>query len=276
MTILPIVNLIPALLGRVSSILPLLARKAERRRKLPDYVNSCMLHTGRCGSQVLADMLRQHPHIKWYNEIFENFDRHYPRLKRRENRTEACLKINMATCQNKVFGFETKFLPEQQLRARWIGLPLRSYILLLQKIGFTRFILLRRNNYLRRAASVLIGQQTKTWRITKNAKSVTRVRINPEAFPVGNAVKPLLTHFRELDENYATAANMLRDSTLLELEYEKHILANPAVAYRMSCEFLDVEPLTDSVKIRSRKINPFPLELMIENYSEITSILTGT
>ena len=182
----------------------------------------------------------------------------------------------MATCRNKVFGFETKFLPEQQLRREWIGLPLKTYLELLQELGFTHFILLRRRNYLRRAVSALAGRQTKRWQTRRRAGMPTRVRIDPRVFPTGNIAKPLLEHFRDLDMNYHSASEALEGIPCLELEYEMHILTDPSIAYRMVLDFLGLEALTDAVSIRLQRTNPFPLEDMIENYDEVVSALTDT
>ena len=73
---------------------------------------------------------------------------------------------------------------------------------------------------------------------------------------------------------YAEARRELSGCSTLELDFETHILPDPASAYRAVCNYVEVEPTP--VRIRHQRVNPFPLAELVSNYQEIESLLRGT
>ena len=113
-----------------------------------------MLHIGRCGSSVLGNMLDAHTKIYWAGEIFED----YTHGDNSVDKAALVGKIFNEKCHRKtsrIFGFETKYLPQQHLSHKCINMDLGNYIDLLRKLDVTKYIVLHRKNYLRYVAKPL-------------------------------------------------------------------------------------------------------------------------
>ena len=61
---------------------------------------------------------------------------------------------------------------------------------------------------------------------------------------------------------------------LLQLVYEETLEADPQVAYRQLCAWLDLE--VEPVTLLYRRINPEPLPQLIANWEEIRGLLEPT
>lgn len=236
--------------------------------------NIAMLHAGRCGSSVLADLLNQHPDVRWAGELFENMLPAYYRM-HSGKRAYHVIANSMYERKDKHYGFDSKYLPEQQLRPELANKTPDEYVALLEKLGFNYFILLNRRNHLRRAVSVAIGSKTGQWN-TFHAHDVkkTTARLDPERFISYGKEMTLKNYFRSLDETYATLKKRLNGNNLLELSYEDDIQKDPQIAYQKTCHFLDIEP--EPVTVRLQKINPQPISRLVENFEEVALSLKGT
>lgn len=232
-----------------------------------------MLHIGRCGSSVIGRMLNAHPRIYWAGEIFED----YSHGEKDTDRDEFVKQLYYPECRReitRVFGFETKYLPQQHLSGNCINMELGEYITLLRKIGVTRFIVLHRRNYLRHTISFLVGAQTKQWHSSDRATSPTRVHIDVNNLRTEQRRQPLLQLFHDLDEEYNKLQRLLAEDDVLYLIYEEDVLENPAIAYRKICRFLGVSE--ESPGIELQRTNPFSYREMVDNFDEVEAALAGT
>lgn len=262
-----------------STGLGMVARRLRRRvhefaNKKVRVGNIAMLHAGRCGSTVLADLLNQHPDVRWANEPFESMKPAYYRMNP-AGRARQVIADRLYREKTRFFGFDSKYLPEQHLRPELANKSPEAYVTLLEELGFRYFILLDRKNHLRRAVSVAVGDRTGQWN-TSNAAEVrkARVRLDPLRFLSYGKEMPLLTYFENLDNTYAALKRRLAGQRLLELVYEEDIQRDPGVAYRKACQFIGVEP--QPVRVRMQKINPEPLHALVENLDEVAAYLRGT
>src|SRR5688572_28775150 len=100
--------------SRNSTGLGLYARQVRteyrRMRSRKRVGNIAMLHAGRCGSSVLADLLNQHPDIRWGGEPFENMLPAYYRMNAKK-RAYHVIKNSMYAGDIRYYGFDSKYLP---------------------------------------------------------------------------------------------------------------------------------------------------------------------
>jgi len=232
-----------------------------------------MFHTGRCGSTVLGRMLNDHYQVFWANEIFHE----YMNSANPESGKVFAEKIINASrnAQNKrIYGFETKYLPQQHLSKKCINLELNEYVSHLRKLKFKKFIILHRENYLRRAVSAEVGRQTKRWHTNENIQNLKKITLKVDSYPTGGHYEPLLDLFVSIDKYYNTLNNLLIDDDTLSLTYENDILVNPEIAYAKVCKFLSITE--ESPEINLKRTNPFLLKDMIENFDEVKEYFADT
>jgi hypothetical protein len=239
--------------------------------------NVAMFHVGRSGSTVLARLLDQHPRVWWdgetyYNrweqlggspDLFGSFDpaRH--------------LRRRMRAAGDRYYGFEVKFLPEQQLKI--IQMELADFVDSICDLGISHFISLKRKNYVRRTLSQLIGRKTQVRHIDRGARStLTRVRIDVDCVEIGvtGSAKPLLERFHELDAAHGELDRLLANKRALHLTYEDDILDDPQRAVERVCAFLNIEP--HEGRVSHGRTNPFRIDEMVENFDELARVLSGT
>src|SRR5262245_46797004 len=232
--------------------------------------NVAMLHAGRCGSTVVGEMLGDHPRVQWAGEIFEGMQWQSPR---RADVTAHIERSCYATL-SPYYGFETKFLPQHHLSADGIDMELADYLELLRSLHFSKFILLGRRNYLRRAVSTVVARARDEWHTKVAPVEATRVHLDVNAFQTGNCKEPLVDAFRRMDDDFALARRLLQGDHLLELESEEDVLDDPTVAYRKVCQFVGIEPRKARVKLQ--RTNPFPYDALIDNLDEVTAVLRDT
>jgi hypothetical protein len=230
-----------------------------------------MFHTGRCGSTVIGEMLNKNQEIAWRREIFEPF-RERVTNNHRDFMLET-LQRDREKFEGKIYGFETKYLPQQHLNKRTLNISLPEYIKALLSLNFDRFIVLHRKNYLRKAVSAEVGRMNQVWHTTEAASKATSVKIDLESFELGNRKDPLIKLFVQLDESYAEIQELLPAGSLL-LTYEDDVLHEPNIGYLRACDYLGIEPR--KVTVPFERTNPFRLEEMIENFGEIQNLLCGT
>lgn len=245
-------------------------------RALPPVPGSvAMLHTGRVGSTVVAKMLRGHSGIVWDGELFEKFKKGNLPEQHSVSGPFDVLRWRMRHARGRVYGFETKSHRLQHLSPTQLDLSTEVYVERLHALGFSRFILLRRKNYLRQAVSAGVGRADERRHIKKGEKAeVVRIKLDLERTILATGTIPLLQRFAEFDALYDTFDRLLTGDEVLRLTYEDHIEQNPRVAYEKICTFLGlpVEP----ADIKLRKTNPYPLSDILLNYDEVAALLRGT
>ncbi|MPY87959.1 MAG: hypothetical protein GEU99_08565 [Luteitalea sp.] len=231
--------------------------------------NVAMFHTGRCGSQVLGDMLNQHPMIFWAGEIFQQHMK--DKRKKAPNFVERTIDASRCTKASGIYGFETKHLPQLHFAEWCINMALGDYVSLLRKLDFQKFIILHRENYLRRTISVEVLGKTKAPHSRSEVRAVTKVSIDIDG---SNGRIPLLDLFHSLDEHYGMLKDLVAPEEILFLRYEQDILEDPRKAYRKICQFLRIEDAHPTVDLK--RTNPFAYEELIENLDEVRAALRNT
>lgn len=244
---------------------------ALRRRNR--VANIAMLHAGRCGSSVLADLLGQHPGFRWVGEPFENMLPAYYRMDARR-RAEAVIGNSLYFRDCRYYGFDSKYLPEQHLHPDLANKTPAEYVALLDRLGFTHYILLDRRNHLRRAISLAIGTQTRLWNTDRSPPREARARIDPGRFTSYGREMPLERYFESLEERHGEFRRLLQGHRLLELTYEDDIERDPRTAYHKTCAFLGIAPVP--VEVRLQRLNRRPARELVENFDELERALRGT
>lgn len=233
-----------------------------------------MFHFGRCGSTVVGDLLHQHPNIYWDGEVFyrkwAQFDF---RLDPFDSST--FIKRQRRIAGKRYYGYEMKIHPEQEFAL--VHQSLEKHVEDTLTLGFDKFIILERRNYIRRMLSQIIGGMNKVRHIdVKQKPKLTRFHLELEnmSFGVVKNPRPLIRCFEEIDRSYRDLEKMLKDHDVLSINYEEHILPDPRIAYKKICEYLGIEP--QDVEVRLKRTNPFPISEMVENYDELEAMLKGT
>lgn len=265
-------------LKRVPLVLPAYWTLNRFRNALFRGTNVVMLHPGRCGSTVVADLLDQHPRVYWAKELFlEYMNRPFERTPRW---IERHIERSRAKSAKPVYGFESKYLPEQELGAWCLDMPLAEYLALLRRLRFNRFIVLHRKNYLRRAVSAKVGLVRQKWERAseeENARAPEapdRVALDVGAFRTGAVTQPLIELFRSLDAQHVKARELLDPAESLFLTYEDDIEDDPRKAYRQICAFLKIPPGEPAVRLK--RTNPFPWRTIVQNPGDVEAALRGT
>lgn len=231
-----------------------------------------MLHTGRCGSTVLGNMLNAHSQVFWGGEIFESL-MNPEGIQNSAGALSGAINSSRARSVSKIFGFETNYLPQQHLSDNCLNICLENYVSSLRDLGFSYFIVLNRKNYLRRAISIEIGRQKSSWHSKSDVVAPTKIRIDPDSFQTGYKRETLLKSFSCMEVNYSLLCKLVSDNCLV-LNYEDDVLADPRVAYKKVCRFLKISD--ESPKITLKRTNPFSYEQMIINFDEVSEALKNT
>lgn len=248
--------------------------KVARRTKS----RSVMFHIGRSGSSVLADMLAQHPDMRWDGEIYER------QLQALEDASGALevggseprvdplqvLNRHLAGLPDVHYGFEAKFFHLQAC-----GVDLETYVDGLRRLGIDKFIVLQRKNSLRKIISSLVARQTGVWHVpAAKPAPVVKVFVNTNLLEVDRQRKPLLEFLDSYKFDFERLAAILNGSSVLRLSYEDDIQAAPMLAYGKVMDYLGLP--SGSPTIRLARTNPYPLDQLIENYSEVRAVLSAT
>jgi len=242
-------------------------RKPTRRarRAAGPSTRIAMIHHGRCGSQVLGDLLNQHSRILWEGEIFEKFMNKLPK------HPTPHLRQRLRECNKAMYGFETKHYHPDQMGVGW-----GDYLASLEELGFRKFILQRRVNLLRAVVSAIVSiHKGNVYHLPAGATaSLRKVRLDPQAVHFDVEPFGLLGVLRLRAERLESARRLLDGHDVLCLTYEEDIAEDPTRAYRRACDFLGIEP--EPVEIKYGRTTPFPLCDVIENFDEVKAALAGT
>lgn len=228
-----------------------------------------MLHVGRCGSTVVAEMLGRHPSISWDGEVFE------PKVRAKIGYEDvppvAFLRDRIARAPE-IYGFEIKYLPSHHQRV--LGLDLEGILQLTDSVGVSLYVTLHRRNYLRRVVSGVIGRERRRWHRTSDQPTPdTKVRVDLGAVPFGPR-QPLLEVLEEMKKGEADLKSALLDRAALHLTYEDDVAIDPVKAYTSVCEFIGITP--EDVRPALGRTGTDRLESMVTNYDEIVEALSGT
>lgn len=240
-----------------------------------------MFHIGRSGSTVVADMLRRHPGIFWDGEVYERYFQAWVKTNNRLflSGSEDCpldaigeVGTRLAVSDKPWYGFEVKFFHLQHGK---IGL--KEYVGALREMGFSRFVVLERRNYLRKVVSGMIASKSGIWHLGSDSlldNPVRRVRLNPAAIKMDRQVQPLLTLLEGYRRGFAELSAVLAPEETLWLTYEDDVMEDPMRAY---LRIVDHFGLARRPAVpRFRRTTPVRLEQALENLEKIRACLAGT
>lgn len=182
------------------------------------------------------------------------------------------LRMRMTLAGLRVFGFETKYLDGADFER--LDMSLEVYIEALRDLGFTHFILLERNNMLRRFVSTAVGRERDGQWHNRGDQTLTTIAFDTENVRSGPIRRPLLEWFERIEHDKHRLYECLHDSNLLRITYEDHIRDNPKRAYRKICSFLGLDH--EPAEITIKKSNPYPLQDILTNYEEVATKLKGS
>jgi hypothetical protein len=234
-----------------------------------------MLHSGRCGSSVLGNMLNAHSKFVWAGEIFEE---HMGFNAQTASETNGLVTKTISSSRDSscsmIYGFATKYLSQQHLSSECLNIGIVDYVTLLDEMGFSHFIVLNRNNYLRRALSALVGKATGKWHSHDEIRMPTNVTVDIDSYLSGSESKSLLEFFASSDQRRNQLTRALSNRNALLLTYEDDVQDDPLIGYRKICNFLGI--VDEAPTINLRRTNPFNCEQIIANYAEVQAALDGT
>lgn len=231
---------------------------------------AALLHVGRSGSTVLGSMLGQHRRVFWDGEAIVQ-----PLVEGWEQVGVESVR-SLLQDRGKRAGARFHLISVKFYHFDRHGLDSQSGIRLLEELGFTHFIVLRRRNLLRKLVSSLIASRTGRYhRQTGDAApQPTPVRIDPSRVEIDGCNKPLLQHLDSWSRSFEETQVALADRLHLTLSFEDHIEQDPGVAYRRSCEFLEIPAAQPEIVFQPT--NPFPLPELITNFEEVATHLDHT
>jgi LPS sulfotransferase NodH len=142
-------------------------------------------------------------------------------------------------------------------------------------LGFDKYIILKRKNYLKKIVSSLTARQTKRWHLREGEQApLTPVRIDIDNVWVDAANHRLVECLEGYEEGFRCLDALLEGREALRLTYEGDIEADPRNAYQQVCEYLKIEAA--SVAPRLGRTTPYPLKQVLANYAEVEAALSGT
>jgi len=233
-----------------------------------------MVHIGRCGSTAVSDMLAQHPMVYWDGETYH---RVYRELRSTGVDVTASgfdpaeyIAGRLSRSGRRWFGFDAKF--HQFMQG---GSSIEQYVSDLSHVGVTKFISLRRRNYLRKVVSSKLGR-SRGWYHTREPpkEDGRKVRIDVASVHVDTVETSLLEHFQRWELRYESLERVVPADRLLCLEYEADIESNPLRAYDKIVKFLELKPWVPQVT--THRVNPQPVADLIVNFEEVRGALAGT
>ena len=235
--------------------------------------NVCCFHFGRCGSTLIGNLLNSHPSINWQSELFHAIHENAQSVNASEAYGLLSKHIDLAT--SSCFGFETKF---QHLDGNGLDVSLDQYLQRLETMAFSKFLVLKRSNYLRQAISVARGQHTKVWHVTtdKPQPKFESFHFDTELVSLGGRHRTLLDCFGFLDHSYQQAKATMDGLQLdcLWLEYEEDLQTDPSIGLNKVLDFLNLPRIRPSISLR--KLDHRPIDQMISNADEVHALLHGT
>ena len=232
-----------------------------------------MFHIGRSGSRVLGDLLQQHPRLHWDHEAFVKqlqAARQAGHVKPDGNPVKLLRQRIHLAPEELQFGTEVKFF-----HLRLFGWEISDFVSQAVVMGFAHFVLLKRQNYLRKIVSSLIARQTNQWHRRGDAQTtLSPIWLDVNHVAIDWVERPLLDHLNQFEADFAEVEVALRPFSTLNLAYETDILPDPQIGYGKLCRFLGL-PIVDS-KVRYGRSNPYTLRQLIQNYDEVAQTLQNT
>ena len=235
-----------------------------------------MLHIGRCGSTVLANMLKQNPGVYWDGKTARQAHELYGDGVRDLDISD-WFERQFSISGSRYYGFEFKMLRDQY--ASIFDKSVAEFLQLFKSIGVTHFILLYRGNTLNQAISHYSGLNNAVWHLSPDSgqqASKKSFSIDFDHVTTGSGQGlPLKDYLRDIEDTKDEIRHILQHDKLLELEYERDILeSGPLMAYEKVCNFLQIPG--GNVFVKNKKVLALPPSEAVENYADAVSALAGT
>ncbi|MEM9941216.1 MAG: hypothetical protein AAF939_06465 [Planctomycetota bacterium] len=213
-------------------------------------------------------MLNSHPQIKWLGEVFHEAHESNESLPSSVQLAKLADQLKGGQCT----GIETKF---QHLDENGLHLDLESLLNELKRLGFHKWIVLRRRNYLRQAISVARGQITGQWHVAtaSNKTDYRPFALDVEKISLGGRNRSILKCFDDIDQVYRRTETTFSELGLdaLWIEYESDLENEPMVGFKKVIGFLGLSNFSPDVSLQ--KLESRPIEQVISNFEEVTSAL---
>ena len=172
---------------------------------------------------------------------------------------------------SKIQVVEVKFLEAQHLSVYNCSLPdlINKFI----EIGFDRFIILERKNYLKRMISHCVGQQTNLYHLKNgNKPQLHSIKMDIGNIKIGKGTNTLIDWFRIIKKDYGNLRSYLINTEFIEFKFEEDIQTDVRIAYDKVCSFLNIE--NHEVEIPFVRTNPFDIKDILINFEEVDNKLT--
>lgn len=246
--------------------------------------NIAMFHIGRSGSTVLGNLLSQNPNIFWDGEIYHPYVDWGGQKALRIGQNPSIDPVKLIQGQKikarrRYYGFEVKFY---HLDRTNIGLS--EYIEQISELGISHFIILKRENYLRKMVSsyVSFDKQKNKLRSIDNSDhqspdikaKLHKISLDIDSINIDTTRRSLIEHLEYYQNNFRVLDSELVNKNILRLTYEDHISQGPMNAYQKTCDFLGISQ--HPVTVNYGKTNPFKLSEIVENFSELEKTLQNT
>lgn len=233
-----------------------------------------MIHVGRSGSTVLTDLLEQQGEIFWDGEIYETqvfWDYPYDavpadlRVTARE-----LVGPRMRRSGRRFYGFEAKFF-HLDLTNQSLG----DFVEDLRALGFRHFVILRRENLLRKIVSSLIAHDEDAYHVRGGSRTeVRQVRVDPDRVYIDREEKPLLAFLEDFTRRFQELGDLVGEESVLRLTFEEDVAPDPRRGYRKVCDFLGLD--AREVDVRYGRTNPAPIQEHISNAEDVRAALRGS
>jgi len=143
-------------------------------------------------------------------------------------------------------------------------------------LGFAYHIVLERRNYLRKVVSSAIAHETGAFHQgASEARTRRQITLDVENIRIDRDEKPLLEFLESYNSFFRSLRECLNGKRLLWITYEDDVFGDPRVGYEKICSFIGVEPL-EGAAVRYGKTNPYPLNEIVSNFSDLEYVLKGT
>ncbi len=220
--------------------------------------------------------MNQHKKCCWDGEIFEDlfqkFEKTNNRLITENDIIKFPEKYTKSKCENNTkayYGFEVKFF-----HLKLLNISIQSFIELFNDYDVS-FIILRRNNFLRKIISRQIAHKTKVFHLSsKETAKLEKITIDVNSIRIDRDNKPLLDFLINYKEMFDQLDLALRNKKNLKISFEEDIEQNPLEAYNKICNFIGIKPLTP--QINYQKTTPFKISQIVTNIYDVEAYLKDT
>ncbi len=219
-------------------------------------------------------MLNAHPELDWKSEVFHSFHESTESQPSGQDPFEI-LHRSIRDSESLHYGFETKF---QHLDSNGLDIDFAGFLAKLQELGFQKYILLERKNYLRQAISVARGQLTKIWHVSQDQAEplFSEFELDLESISLGGTNRKLEECFEFLDHTYQETTRVIEKSgvPLLHLTYENDLERDAEIGLGKTLSFLGLKKIKPNVSLR--KLDSRPVSEMISNHDQLQDRLSKT